>query len=180
MAQPLPVAFIEHIHDVLVGVFLPFDENINPAEHRDIGRIESALNRPFHTGFGADFYPELSQKGAALFHSLVCNHCFINGNKRTAVLALDMFLMGNQRMLAMSTDDLYQMAKDAAEANKKGIPPDEIVAQLAEQIENNLIDPIMFDDPLVRQRLGDQFDKVYEHVKRNIYRAVKAIEIFYW
>jgi death-on-curing family protein len=178
LATPLPAAFIEHVHDVLVGVFLPFDEKVNPAEHRDVGRIESAVNRPFHGVGEEEFYPLLSQKAAALFHSLVCNHCFINGNKRTAVLVLDMFLMGNHRILALSTDAMYQMAKDAAEANKKGIPSAAIVAQLAEQIESSMIDPVALYSPEAKERLGDQYDTVMGHVTRHIELGVKALESF--
>ena len=116
----LEPAFIEHIHDVLVGAFLPFDEKINPSEYRNNGFIDSAAARPFQTAFGAEVYPSLQQKAAALFHSLVCNHCFINGNKRTAVIALDMFLAINMHLLVMASDEVYEMAKDTAKANQDG------------------------------------------------------------
>jgi death-on-curing protein len=59
---------------------------------RDIGLLESAVARPQASAFGADAYPDLASKAAALLHSLVLNHAFVDGNKRTAVLATLVFL----------------------------------------------------------------------------------------
>ena len=59
---------------------------------RDRGLLESAVARPQASAFGADAYPDLAAKAAALLHSLVLNHPFIDGNKRTAVLATLVFL----------------------------------------------------------------------------------------
>lgn len=54
---------------------------------RDISLIESAVGRPY-TGY----YRRMSEKAAALLHSLVLNHGFIDGNKRTALLSLHLLL----------------------------------------------------------------------------------------
>ena len=54
---------------------------------RDIGLIESAIGRPY-----VGYYPGLHQKAAALLESLVNNHGFIDGNKRTALLVVVSFL----------------------------------------------------------------------------------------
>ena len=59
---------------------------------RDQGLLESAVARPQASVFGADAYPDLASKAAALLHSLVLNHAFIDGNKRTAVLATLVFV----------------------------------------------------------------------------------------
>jgi hypothetical protein len=48
--------FVEHIHDVLVGLFLPYDERVSSAERRDRSAIESALGRPYQTVGGEDAY----------------------------------------------------------------------------------------------------------------------------
>ena len=49
---------------------------------RDDGLLDSALNAPFQ-GFGdVDIFPSLQQKGARLGHGLICNHAFVDGNKR--------------------------------------------------------------------------------------------------
>ena len=59
---------------------------------RDRSLLESAVARPKASAFGADGYPDLVAKPAALLHSLVLNHSFVDGNKRTAVLATLVFL----------------------------------------------------------------------------------------
>lgn len=59
---------------------------------RDRPLLESAVARPQASAFGADAYPDLASKAAALLHSLVLNHAFVDGNKRTAVLATLVFL----------------------------------------------------------------------------------------
>jgi death on curing protein len=53
--------------------------------------LESAVARPQASAFGSDAYPDIVSKAAALLHSLVMNHAFLDGNKRTAVLALLVF-----------------------------------------------------------------------------------------
>jgi len=58
----------------------------------DRGLLESAVARPQASAFGVDAYPDLASKAAALLHSLVLNHAFVDGNKRTAVLATLVFL----------------------------------------------------------------------------------------
>ena len=59
---------------------------------RDRGLLESAVARPQTSAFGVDAYPDLASKAAALLHSLVLNHAFVDGNKRTAVLSTLVFL----------------------------------------------------------------------------------------
>ena len=57
---------------------------------RDPGLLESALYRP-QTGY----YSDLAEMGAALFESLLMNHPFVDGNKRVAFFATDVFLRLN-------------------------------------------------------------------------------------
>ena len=61
-----------------------------PAGVRDHGLLESALFRP-QTGY----YPDLVAMATALFESLLMNHCFVDGNKRIAFFATDVFLRLN-------------------------------------------------------------------------------------
>ncbi|MGA4542744.1 type II toxin-antitoxin system death-on-curing family toxin [Uniformispora flossi] len=62
---------------------------------RDIGLIESAVARPGASAFGQDAYPDLWTKAAALLHSLVANRAFVEGNKRTGLVAAVVFLARN-------------------------------------------------------------------------------------
>jgi len=58
----------------------------------ELGLLESAVARPQASAFGVDAYPDIASKAAALLHSLVLNHPFLDGNKRTGVLAMIVFV----------------------------------------------------------------------------------------
>ncbi|MCP3029621.1 type II toxin-antitoxin system death-on-curing family toxin [Halobacillus sp. A5] len=70
---------------------------------KDQGLLESAIYRPQQTAFEKDAYPTVFEKAAALFESLARNHCFYNGNKRTALASLDIFLKKNGYKLKKNT-----------------------------------------------------------------------------
>ena len=69
---------------------------------RDEGALHSALSQPKMTMFGSDLYPDFATKGAALCFSLINNHPFVDGNKRTGFLALLVFLAKNGFVLAVT------------------------------------------------------------------------------
>lgn len=60
---------------------------------RDMGLLESALEAPFQTFGGKDLYPALIQKAARLGHSLVSNHPFVDGNKKSVFIQCLSFLL---------------------------------------------------------------------------------------
>jgi death-on-curing protein len=62
---------------------------------RDHGLLESAVARPAMTFGGEDLYPDVAAKAAALLHSLVLNHPFVDGNKRIGAAAAELFLAFN-------------------------------------------------------------------------------------
>ena len=62
---------------------------------RDLGLLESAVMRPQATFGGDDLYPTIELKAAALVQSLLLNHVFVDGNKRTALATLEYFLYLN-------------------------------------------------------------------------------------
>lgn len=62
---------------------------------RDRGGLESAAARPAMTFGGDDLFPDLAAKAAALMHSLVTNHPFVDGNKRLGASAAELFLVVN-------------------------------------------------------------------------------------
>jgi len=57
-------------------------------ELRDRNLLLSAISRPFQTFDGKDLYQTPFEKAAALGESLIINHPFVDGNKRTAFLAM--------------------------------------------------------------------------------------------
>ena len=62
---------------------------------RDDGLLESALNAPFATFGGQYLYPSVQAKAAQLGFGLVCNHPFVDGNKRIGAHAMLVFLALN-------------------------------------------------------------------------------------
>jgi death on curing protein len=76
---------------------------------RDHGLLASALARPRTTVFGADAYPDLHAKAAALLHSLTRNHALVDGNKRLAWLATYVFLDINGQPLRVGTDEVVEL-----------------------------------------------------------------------
>ena len=81
---------------------------------RDMGLLESALARP-QAAFGQDdLYPDLWSKAAALMHSLIKNHPFVDGNKRTALTATGVFLELNGHRLATSNEAVLEFTRQAA------------------------------------------------------------------
>ncbi|MCA1042042.1 type II toxin-antitoxin system death-on-curing family toxin [Bacillus infantis] len=66
---------------------------------KDMGMLESAVERPRQSVLGRDAYDTLELKAAALYQSLAKNHPFHNANKRTAFASLYMFLRLNGKEL---------------------------------------------------------------------------------
>ena len=78
-------------------------------------KLATALAVPQQSMFGDDLYPDLPAKAAALFDALVNGHCFSDGNKRTALLAMIEFLARNGlRFVAVDDDALYDWVLVAA------------------------------------------------------------------
>lgn len=73
---------------------------------RDLTLIESAVARP-RAGYG-DFeaYPTIWDKAAVLLQSIVLNHAFIDGNKRTGTIAALLFLERNGHVVTCSQHSL--------------------------------------------------------------------------
>lgn len=71
----------------------------------DVGKVGSAVEQPKGTFGGQDLYPTLAAKAAALGYSLCRNHGFADGNKRTAAMAVVMFLSRNGYTLKLDLDE---------------------------------------------------------------------------
>jgi death-on-curing protein len=82
---------------------------------RDVGLLDSAIHRPQASFAGIDLYPGLAEKAAALMHSLILNHPFLDGNKRTAFTAADVFLRLNGQNFAASEDELFEFVTAVAD-----------------------------------------------------------------
>ena len=81
---------------------------------RDPGALESAVARPAMTFGGEDLYPDVPSKAAALMHSLVMNHAFVDGNKRIGVTAAELFIRLNGYRLDASDPELEELTLTVA------------------------------------------------------------------
>ena len=74
---------------------------------RSEGMLLSAISRPQMSAFGEDAYKTLFEKVAALGHSLISNHPFIDGNKRVGFKAMLAMLKINGYIFKVSDDEAY-------------------------------------------------------------------------
>jgi death-on-curing protein len=81
---------------------------------RDLARLESAVARLQAVFSGKKIYPNVFLKAAALLDSLINNHPFVDGNKRTGITAAALFLQANGRQLTANTTDLEEFTLQAA------------------------------------------------------------------
>ena len=81
---------------------------------RDRGMLESAVAMPQSTFGGSDLHPGLADKAAAYHFHLCSNHPFVDGNKRVAVAAAELFLLINARELSASDADLEVLTMGVA------------------------------------------------------------------
>jgi death-on-curing protein len=101
--------------------FLTLDDALHIAGRlgfhvRDAGLLASALARPATTLFGEHAYSSLELKAAALLESVVRNHPFVDGNKRSGWSLTVVFLWLNGMQHDMTTDDGFDLVVGVAEA----------------------------------------------------------------
>lgn len=106
---------IKEIHDFLSRHYADSEDPIYPAGVKDSGLLESACARPFASAGGQDAFIDVCHKAAALFHGIISNHCFFNGNKRTALLSALYFLSENNLWLERCNDEeMYEFTRRVA------------------------------------------------------------------
>lgn len=86
-------------------------------EVRDFLLLDSALNRPRASFGGVDLYKTIFDKATAMLHSLIMNHVFADGNKRTAITSCSRFLFLNGWELRLERKETIRFMIDV-EAKK--------------------------------------------------------------
>jgi death-on-curing protein len=99
---------VEIIHNILIDKF-GGSKGI-----RDIGLLESALARPFATFDKNELYPSPIDKASAILESIVINHPFIDGNKRSAYTLMRLILLENNLDIAATQEDKYKLVISAS------------------------------------------------------------------
>lgn len=90
---------------------------------RDKGLLESALASPFQTFGGEPVYPSLQGKAAQLGFGLICNHPFVDGNKRIGAHVILVFLELNGITLHYDQQELIDIVLSVAsgETDRQGL-----------------------------------------------------------
>jgi len=81
---------------------------------RDISLLQSAVARPESSFDGKDLYTDLVTKAASLMHSIIKNHPFVDGNKRTAITSASIFLLRNGFRVNASNRELERFTLNVA------------------------------------------------------------------
>ena len=92
-----------YLHDIIIA------ETGGAEGIRDFGLLHSAIERPKASFAGRDLYFDVSSKAASLLYSLILNHPFIDGNKRTAIACFIRFLDINGIVLKTDQKQLIDL-----------------------------------------------------------------------
>jgi len=76
---------------------------------RNLGSLEAAIAQPRMTFDNQELYPTIIDKAVALGFSIILNHPFIDGNKRTGHAAMEIFLILNNLEISASVDEQEQI-----------------------------------------------------------------------
>jgi death-on-curing protein len=100
------------IHDILIERFG------GSRGVRDNAGLESAINRPYQTFDGNELYPEPVDKAAAIFESIISNHPFLDGNKRTAYVLMRLLLKEGTLDIIATEDEKFDFVIQCAQGTK--------------------------------------------------------------
>ena len=84
---------------------------------RDENLLASAVYTPFQTFMGNDLYPSLYDKAAQLCYGIANNHPFTDGNKRTALHSMYVYLIINGFDITATHQDVENKIIDVAAGN---------------------------------------------------------------
>ena len=115
-----------YIHNLLIKTFG------GSSGVRDFQALESALSRPFQTFDSVELYPSIIEKAASLLESLLANHPFVDGNKRTGYVLMRLFLKKNGMDIVADEETKYQFLIDVASGVKRY---DDILIWLEDYVE---------------------------------------------
>jgi death on curing protein len=123
----IPIKEVEQIHQGLIESFG------GTSGLRDKAALESALQRPFQTFNQAELYPTVFEKASALLESLLGNHPFVDGNKRTGYTITRLFLLQNNFDINATQEQKYDFIIGIASGVTKY---DQILAWITEHSIN--------------------------------------------
>ena len=98
---------------------------------RDAGLVESAFYGAQQTFDGVELYPTIAEKAAALWHGFVCNHAFVDGNKRIGLMVVEVFLSINGFEFDYSYEEIRDITLELASSQ---LSRQDLVDQITDHI----------------------------------------------
>ncbi len=86
---------------------------------RDMNGLESAIARPYQSFDREDLYPSCFEKAAAIGESIIMNHPFVDGNKRTGYVLMETVLRLEGFKISAADNELYQFVIDISTGAKR-------------------------------------------------------------
>ena len=105
---------------------------------RDENLLSSAVNTPFQTFMGNDLYPSIYDKAAQLCYGIANNHPFTDGNKRTALHSMYVYLIINGFDITATQQDVENMIIDIAAGNMTNVELAQWLRENTVEIDTNL------------------------------------------
>ena len=99
---------------------------------RDENLLSSAVNTPFQTFMGNDLYPSIYDKAAQLCYGIANNHPFTDGNKRTALHSMYVYLIINGFDITATQQEVENLIINVAAGNMTNV-------ELAQWLRDNTI-----------------------------------------
>ncbi|WP_367388573.1 type II toxin-antitoxin system death-on-curing family toxin [Lewinella sp. LCG006] len=100
---------------------------------RDKGLLKSAIARPYQTFDGQDLYPTSVEKAAAIIESILINHPFMDGNKRTGYVLMRILLLDDRKDINAEENDKYDFVINIASGK---LSYDGILKWIKERVED--------------------------------------------
>jgi death-on-curing protein len=148
MNELITAEVIVGIHEILVDWFAESEDPISPPGVKDVALIESAAGRPYQTVGQMPAYPTVYLQAASLFHSVINNHAFYNGNKRVALVSAQVMLMQHGLWIDRPSDDeLFEFTRAAAAHELTAIRSDE-TQFIADWFERNTRRTVRGEHPM--------------------------------
>ncbi len=88
---------------------------------RDESRIKSVVEAPKLEVFGEEQYKTVHEKAAVYCRNIIADHPFTDGNKRTAITCMGVFLMRNNLQMTATQEELEDFAVKVA-TDKLDVP----------------------------------------------------------
>ena len=105
---------------------------------RDENLLASAVNTPFQTFMGNELYPSIYDKAAQLCYGIANNHPFTDGNKRTALHSMYVYLIINGFDIMATQQDVENMIIDIAAGNMTNTELAQWLRENTVEIDTNL------------------------------------------